>query len=284
MKHQKRHSQRSGFTLIELLVVIAIIGVLVSLTLPAVQASREASRRAQCLNNLKQQGLALHSYLTASDAFPIGYVVWANSPSGVAPGWAWATAILPQIEEATIYSSFNINIALDLAGNATSRTALLSVHVCPSDRNTGAFVTTSALAGGPVEARTTSYAANQGVMGSVPGNGLFLPNKSIRPKDVKDGLSSTFACGERGSFVVQNAWAGALSNGRGGEQVLAQVITPVTFAGTPPATTFSSPHTALIHFLMGDGSARPIKTSINPGVYSALATRNGRETIDAGAY
>ncbi len=276
---------RRGFTLIELLVVIAIIGVLVALALPAVQSAREASRRSQCLNNLRQQGIALHGYLTAMDAFPIGYIAWPNAPGGAAPGWAWAAALLPQLEQGPISQAMNVNLPIDVVANATVRASSLSVYVCPSDRNTGAFTVTSALAGGPVEAKTTSYAANEGTDGSsLGGNGMFRMNKSLRPKDVKDGLSNTFAVGERGSFAVRNAWAGALDDGRGGDQVLARVFDKGPDPVNPSPASFCGPHSGLTHFLMADGSARPIRSGINPAVYRALATRNGREVIEQGAY
>jgi prepilin-type N-terminal cleavage/methylation domain-containing protein len=276
--------ERGGFTLIELLVVIAIIGVLVGLTLPAVQSAREAARRTQCQNNLKQQGLALNNYVNLGEAYPIGYIAWPNPPGGVAPGWAWSAAILPQLEQGPIYNALNVNLPIDVADNATVRTSALAIYVCPSDRNTGAFSVASQLTGGPVEARTTSYAANGGTDGSSQPNGMFRMNKSVRPKDIKDGASNTFAVGERGSFVVQNAWAGALGDGRGGVEVLATVATTAPDEKNASPSSFCGPHPGLTQFVMVNGSVHPIKATINPTVYRALATRNGREVIDQGAY
>jgi prepilin-type N-terminal cleavage/methylation domain-containing protein len=275
---------QSGFTLIEVLVAIAIIGVLVALIFPAVQSAREAARRTQCENNLKQIGLASNSYVTLGEAFPIGYIAWPNPPGGAAPGWAWSAALLPQLEQVPIFSAMNVNLPIDVPANATVRTATLAIYVCPSDRNTGAFSVTSQLAGGAVEARTTSYAGNGGTADASQPDGLFRMNKSVRPKDIKDGLSNTFAAGERGSFLVQNAWAGALGDGRGGVEVLAYASSSGMSPASPSPSGFAGPHTGLCQFLMVDGSVHAIKTTINPSVYRALATRNGREVIDQGAY
>jgi len=267
-----------------LLVVISIIGILSALLLPAVQSAREAARRTQCENNLKQHGLALSSYVTSTDAFPIGYIAWPNPPGGGAPGWAWSAALLPQLEQATTYSALNVNLPIDVAANATVRTSTLAVYVCPSDRNTGPFTIESQVAGGPIDARTTSYAANGGTAGSTQGNGMFWMNKSVRPRDVKDGLSNTFAVGERGSFLVQNAWAGTLGDVRGSAGVLAFVSANGPDPNNASPSSFLGSHLGLTYFLMADGSVHSIKATINPAIYRALATRAGREVIDQGAY
>src|SRR5262245_15638587 len=124
---------KSGFTLVELLVVIAIIGVLIALMLPAVQSTREASRRAHCKNNLKQVGLALHNYESARRVFPPGFVSAApmtNEP-GIGPGWGWAAHILPHVEEASLKIDLKKNITDPVHDNA--RVLPLSMFRCPSD-------------------------------------------------------------------------------------------------------------------------------------------------------
>jgi hypothetical protein len=191
---------------------------------------------------------------------------------------------LPNLELAPIYNAANINLPIDLSANSTARASLLAVFVCPSDQRTGVFFTTSRLIEGPIAAQTISYAANQGNGGSSTANGLFVVNKSIRPKDIKDGMSTTIAVGERCSYVVQNASLGALSDGRGGEQVLAMPTMQGLNQAARTPNTFCGPHTSSVLFLMADGSARTITRTINPSVLQALASRNGRETIDGGSY
>src|SRR6516164_352800 len=101
---------RRAFTLIEVLVVISIIGLLVALLLPAVQAAREAARRIQCVNNLKQLGLALHTYESASRSFPPGYVSsFDASGNDTGPGWGWGAMLLPQIEQKPLFDTVNFN-------------------------------------------------------------------------------------------------------------------------------------------------------------------------------
>ncbi|MCA9133857.1 MAG: DUF1559 domain-containing protein, partial [Planctomycetales bacterium] len=109
MSQHKNYRQR-GFTLVELLVVIAIIGVLVGLLLPAVQAAREAARRMQCTNNLRQLGLAVHNYESANRRLPSGWI--ANNLRGE-PGWGWAAALLPFMEGSNLHQQIDFGIAIE---------------------------------------------------------------------------------------------------------------------------------------------------------------------------
>jgi len=145
------HRRQRGFTLIELLVVIAIIGVLIALLLPAVQAAREAARRSQCVNNLKQIGLAIHNYVSANEALPPGGEVYSNDY----PQFGWAVGpqnfgmkvrILPYLEQTNAYNSVNFAVsaiwntgpASPVDGqqiNFTIRHTRIASYICPSDTN-----------------------------------------------------------------------------------------------------------------------------------------------------
>ena len=123
---------RSAFTLIELLVVIAIIGILTSLLLPAVQASREAARRITCQNNVKQLGLALHSYHDTNRHFPAGRNMFGPPGVGV-PSFSFHSRLLPFVEQQMVYDTIHFSVNWNDPVNATAAASAVSVFQCPSD-------------------------------------------------------------------------------------------------------------------------------------------------------
>src|SRR5258705_10858879 len=144
---------RRAFTLIELLVVIAITGVLIALLLPAVQGAREAARRSQCVNNLKQIGLALHNYHDVNGTFPMGSGSGMYNPPGTVYSakhcWSIHAAILPQFGQMPIYNAINFNFgngsgtgSLAYSVNSTVLTTQINTFLCPSDPNATAVEVT----------------------------------------------------------------------------------------------------------------------------------------------
>jgi prepilin-type N-terminal cleavage/methylation domain-containing protein len=304
----RRSLRRPGFTLIELLVVIAIIAILIALLLPAVQEAREAARRIQCTNNLKQIGVALHSYHSANDVFPIGYVAWPNSNTNVtSPGWGWASALLPYLEQPPLYAAANLALPIEDPTNATVRTTSLSIFVCPSDRFTGLFTMTDVNNQPIADTQTNSYAGNFGRdvnIANYPsgGNGMFMRNLAFGVKDVTDGTSQTITVGERGSLLTRVPWAGAINGGicritPGSPSLSTRTKTapvePLARADTNGGTSidlffdpddFYSPHPAGLNFLLCDGSIRFIKTSVSSAVYGDLCSRNLGEIVSGDGY
>lgn len=224
-KSTKRSLDRPrAFTLVELLVVIAIIGLLIGLLLPAVQAAREAARRSQCSNNLKQYGLALHTFHDVHKRLPIGHQRYKegapnDSNGNKAGGWAWTAYLLPFMEGAAAFEQIDLNLPLANAADTSSAQQINTqivrtphpMALCPSDtiderRDCGLPGENSAIVD-PGQA-TTSYKANGGAFldsfGEVVplyANGAFAQeryaNKNIiRLSDISDGTSNTAAIGE----------------------------------------------------------------------------------------
>lgn len=221
---------RRGFTLVELLVVIAIIGVMVGLLLPAVQSAREAARRMQCSNHLKQIGLALHSYEAAHRVFPPGFVSRVTGPwSGggndpvpeVGPGWSFFAMILPQIEQSNLYDSINFHLPITSPANQPARSTRVKEFQCPSDAwneavtiwptsiglNDLAHTSYVGCLGGGDPANAPRYSA---MYEQQPFNGIFHRNVGVRHAEITDGLSHTIGIGERSSMFAPNGWAGVI--------------------------------------------------------------------------
>lgn len=230
MKSLSFRSLRSrGFTLIELLVVIAIIAILIALLLPAVQQAREAARRTQCKNNLKQIGLAMHNYHDIFNTLPPGYITrFANViVSGEIGLYGWGASILPQVEQANLYSTLNVgNVPLETmlatpAGLAALQTPQPNFR-CPSDVGPALNNFKSTLAGAPnwynrnasttgtneIPIASSNYVmvANTGVSTTppaIPGTtatpppGVGFSNSKINFRDITDGTSNTIMVGER---------------------------------------------------------------------------------------
>ena len=296
--------QRDAFTLIELLVVIAIIAVLLGLLLPAVQKVREAASRAQCLNNLKQIGLAMHSYHDRTGSLPSGYVCQPQAnPNYTAPGWGWGALILPDIEQGNLTRIMNTALPVEDASNRPARITLLKLFTCSSDRATGLFTVYSQTNAPLADAATNSYAANSGVGVDIDEelddfNGVFSRDSRVRLLDITDGSSNTILIGERPALLTQTPWAGAVSFGttrvtpgaptfntgvieEAPTQVLAHVSIHVLNDRNSDPEDFFTPHTGVGNFLFGDGSVRTLTTATPVKVLQALATRNGGEAVNA---
>jgi prepilin-type N-terminal cleavage/methylation domain-containing protein/prepilin-type processing-associated H-X9-DG protein len=235
-------SRRGGFTLIELLVVIAIIGILVGLVVPAVQKVREAAARTQCVNNLKQIGLALHSYHDANRCFPPGYLDSNTSPNStpdndVGPGWGWAAWLLPYLEQGNLYKQINFKVTVGTGVNTSVSQVALPVFQCPSDPYQQAVPIYDSNFTTPVA--TVAHGNYVGCNGweecfygaggnpqSGPGTdglgggfgqagvGAFYRNSRVRMLGVTDGLSNTIFVGERSGDHAPATWTGAMPGGR----------------------------------------------------------------------
>ncbi len=299
-------TMRRGFTLIELLVVIAIIGVLVALILPAVQQAREAARRTQCRNNLKQIGLALHNYHDIFLMLPPGYIAVGPGPHPAHDGTSgagWGVMILPQLEQENLFDTFNSNLSIADAANDAFRERPLAVFRCPSDRQPDMWDITHEDGSGTIVTRLpiANYVGSFGTQevggcenppGTAPvtsdgqcvGNGPFFHNSSVRLRQIADGTNHTLLVGERRTDKAKgwfSTWVGMVPEGK---DAFVRVLGSVDHLPNDPIShfdDFSSHHTGGAHFLFGDGHIQFISDSMDSTLYQSLGTINGGEIVGA---
>lgn len=308
-----RKGRHSGFTLIELLVVIAIIAILIALLLPAVQQAREAARRTQCKNNMKQIGLALHNYESTSTCFPLG----SNGPWDRVPNWR--LQIFPYLEQANLYARMDYNVSFNGNSTTVNTTALsdnkIGAYICPSSpletNPTNAVGTTynNALrtqvpmyvgisgATPDVAARTVGSISNYG--GFYTNNGMLLHNQQTRIRDAVDGTSNVMMVAEQSGRIgtrdvrsgyyggytgttFGNPVSGSVPNGvdswsTGLTGVQYRINSPTLAAGSDqpwdPNTVINSFHVGGIHGLLGDGSVRFLSDNMDMALLRNLCSR-----------
>lgn len=281
-----RESQRRrAFTLIELLVVIAIIAVLIALLLPAVQQAREAARRSQCKNNLKQIGIAFHNYHDAHGVLPPGYI--DNDPLANVTNQnmlGWGTFILPFVDQGPLFNLIGQSGACaaswptvsDMTTSSSTvptpyAKTVLQTFLCPTDPGSG------------INTKVHSYGKSNytGVGGSgyrsssptAHPTGTFYDNSRVSLRDVTDGSSNTAMVGERGSAGSKygTIWVGNPSDGEYYTQC-AVMDNSVYYSinELPGSWNFSSSHTGGAHFLFGDGSVHFLSDSLDLATYANL--------------
>lgn len=309
--HPKRSVFAAGFTLVELLVVIAIIGILIALLLPAVQAAREAARRSQCTNHLKQIGLALANYESSFKVYPPGRVGCDSDGPGAKvlvyqrTGTSGFVMLLPSVEQQALYDKFDFSNGpwpadtsnWNAGGNIDVIAQRVPTYLCPSDNSepTKNFSNNVAATG--------NYAFVTGTRGpslrldnlvKYDNTGIFYYLKAHRIADVLDGLTNTMFVGE----VIEphtgpssNIWSYASVhtncqrstenpiNTSPGEGV---VYTSGTWGRVNGA--FASRHPGGANFVFGDGHVSFLSETIDLESYRALSTRAGNETITGVAY
>lgn len=288
----------SGFTLIELLVVIAVIGILIALLLPAVQSAREAARRSQCQNNMKQIGVALHNYEESNRCFPMGSYVQTFS-------WGSLASLLPYMEQQAIFKGIDFKPTdccawtklMQTTGKAEPSSVRIPAYTCPSDPSSGK----SLLSGptGPLPASADCgrlYPGNYlGVSGdtgigfpacyfsitaTTKGTGMMFTRSSTRLSQVLDGTSQTLFFGERG-LPNDLGWGWVMCGGSECEQYLSTQFGLVGPHDQPTnsvtVSDYWSWHPGGVYFLMVDGSVRFLNLTTSFQTLKALSTKSAKD-------
>jgi prepilin-type N-terminal cleavage/methylation domain-containing protein len=259
-----RRPRNHGFTLVELLVVVGLIGVLVALLLPAVQAAREAARRTQCQNNLKQIGLGLIRYHDQHGTFPVGCVEWRPWGNTTYRQLAWSAYLLPYIEQQPLFERLDLSLAFDDPANAVAAATVLPVLLCPSVPAEHLSLTSGR---GP-----THYGGIFGERITSPNNppkGVMLFDQAIPIREVLDGATYTLIVGEDSQFS-DGEWV----NGR---NIFDQAY--AINAAPEIENDIRSEHPGGANGVTCGGSVHFLTEEIDLNVLAALCTRAGNEPI-----
>ena len=280
MQNLRAFKRITGFTLVELLVTLAVIGVLVALLLPAIQYARESARRTQCLNQVRQLGIACHNYHGAHNTLPPGSL--ESSPfAAPSSGWGWQAMILPQLEQQNLYDQIDFRFRTLEPPNRQLVDFALPVGKCPS-------------AGGQRTAWTNSFGGTEialgnyaGCQGTLTDEGVLFPNSKISFASITDGTSHTILASEmlnnlESSSLATVHWQGVLTTQHRHfphSLPTLTVLDDVPINGAPEnfAGAYSSRHSGGINVLFCDASARFVSENIDTKIFSSLATRAGNE-------
>jgi len=278
-RNVSRH-QRRAFTVLELLVTFGIITTLVSLILPAVGSAREAARQLQCKNQLKQIGLALHSYHDTHRCLPSGWQWEASGKSA----YGWAVTLLPYLEQRAIYDQVDRSRLLSHPFNLSSRSTSIVNFLCPSDIIDPTFMlyeenklteTMTPI----IELPTTSYVGVFGTLEAddgIPapaGDGTFLESRPVSFVHLQRGLSNTIIVGERTMAKVPSTWLGVDISGEDAACRLVGSAMTTPNCELCDECEFSSRHPGGSHFLWADGRVRILSESLDTTTYQQLARR-----------
>ncbi len=287
----RRKPTTSGFTLVELLVVIAIIGILIGLLLPAVQSAREAARRMQCSNNLKQMGLALHAYHTAVGCFPPGAMAIS---SGDAPGLH--VFLLPYLEQTAMAEQVDTAKSVYSSPNAALGRMRLAMFECPSASSAddqlhpdqGYYTTNYAGIMGPGIEDNDRIDLESSQCGDIHTDGIFYPLSHTRIADIRDGTSNTLALGER-TYELRVWTRGAYrTTSTACVSSTKNIVWPINsdpeklcYNNCSSGRTclfndlyFASNHPGGAQFAAADGSVHFLSEQIDMGLYQRLTTRS----------
>lgn len=269
---------KRGFTLIEVLVVVAVIGILIALLLPAVQQARSSARRTQCLNNLKQIGLATHNYHDTHLTLPPGAMLVGPS-FAPASGWGWGAMLLPWLEQRALHDEIDYRIGTASGSNIPLIAQRIAVWRCPADSGPEA-VDIVVPGSGSFRVAHGNYAANEEAMGGL---------SSVRFQDILDGLSNTALASERAwnpdasLHTYTSAWPGIIATE---SQNVFDAVPYIEMLSDRPinffmggSDCFSSYHSGGAHIVLGDGSVRFFSENMDAGVYEALGTIAGSDKV-----